>query len=154
MALISHHQTVRLGTRNLQFPPEVPVQICSYSFTGGAVSHRTHAKMTERGACCSSTPPYPRPSSPSPITVSFASTSAFAAKSCSATAVCPSSAARCSGVLPFCGARQRSGRHPLSLRKTVHPLLHPRPPLYHTSTVPKERDRERERDRKARGEKR
>ena len=65
MALVYHHQAVRVGARDLQVRPAIPVQLCIHSF-GGAVSRRTQTKMIRRGSCCSSTPPYPRPSSPMP----------------------------------------------------------------------------------------
>ena len=89
-------------------------------------------------------PPSPPLSAPhSALTVSFAFTAAPAARSGSTTAAWPANAARCSGVHLFCGARQRSGRHPPSPpRKCVRPL--PLPATLCT-TLPEGRVRERRR---------
>jgi len=62
---------------------------------------------------------------PAHLTLVFACVTAPAARSCTTTAACPLNAARCSGVSPFCGARQRSVRHTLFLRRCVRTL--PRP---------------------------
>ena len=82
-------------------------------------------KMPNHAACLPSAQPYLHPASPARLTSVLASVAAPPARSCSTTAACPFVAAIYSGVIPFCGAQQRSVSHTLSLRKCVSPHPHP-----------------------------